>query len=249
METKNQTYTPFVTELSCFSFLCSTDSEVTQRLKYTNKILLPESVLYSLRENDKLEFPLFFKVYNTQTKYGHVCGVEEFTAPPGVCHVPYQLMADISVNEGDTIGIELMNVPEGDFVKLRFHKSDFSKLSNPKVIMEKIMSSDYPVLTKGQTIVLYYKEIDKTYHVDIVDTKPTEVIKIINTNLNVDFDKALDYKEDEPPCPSVTPSFVTPPTRNVVQSVVRDVSGNLKKFKNTGDFAPFSGTGYRLGSS
>ena len=109
MEAKNQTFIPFATELSCFSFLCSTDSEVTQRLKYTNKILLPESVLYSLRENDKLEFPLFFKVYNTQTKYGHVCGVEEFTAPPGVCHVPYQLMADISVNEGDTLIVDVTN--------------------------------------------------------------------------------------------------------------------------------------------
>lgn len=249
METKDENFTPFTSELSCFSFLCSTDSEVTKRLKYTNKILLPESILYSLRENDKLEFPLFFKVYNTQTNYGHVCGVEEFTAPPGVCHVPYQLMADISVNEGDTIGIELMNVPEGDFVKLRFHKSDFAKLSNTKVIMEKIMSSDYPVLTQGQTIVLYYKELDKTYHVDIVETKPTEIIKIINTNLNVDFDKALDYKE-EPPCPAVEPSFVPLPTNQLIPGNVRDVSGNLKKFKtHSNGFVPFSGTGYRLGSS
>ena len=67
MESKEQTFTSFVTELSCFSFLCSNDSDVTQRLKYTNKILLPESVLYSLHqneENNELEFPLFFKVYN-----------------------------------------------------------------------------------------------------------------------------------------------------------------------------------------
>ena len=35
--------------------------------KFANKILLPESVLYSLHqneENNELEFPLFFKVYN-----------------------------------------------------------------------------------------------------------------------------------------------------------------------------------------
>ena len=59
MESKEQTFTSFVTELSCFSFLCSNDSDVTQRLKYTNKILLPESVLYSLHqneENNELEF-------------------------------------------------------------------------------------------------------------------------------------------------------------------------------------------------
>ena len=65
MESKEQSFTSFVTELSCFSFLCSNDSDVTQRLKYTNKILLPESVLYSLHqneENNELEFPLFFKV-------------------------------------------------------------------------------------------------------------------------------------------------------------------------------------------
>jgi len=235
--------TMFTTELMCFSYLCSSESDVTERLKYTNKILLPESVIYQLRDNENINFPMFFKITNKQTKFGYVCGVEEFTAPPGVCHIPYQVMSDISVIEGDTVIIELIDVPKGDFVKLRFHKSDFAKLSDPKIIMENIMSSDYPVITKGQTIVLNYKELNKTYHVDIVDTKPTEVIKIIDTNLNVDFDKSLDYVE--PPCVSYG-GLKTPTEHNY--KVVRDVSANLNTFKKMKGFIPFSGSGNRLGS-
>lgn len=246
--TESKVDTMFQTDLMCFSYLCSSNSDATQRLKYTNKILLPESVIYELKDNEDVTFPMFFKVTNKETKFGCVCGVEEFTAPPGVCHIPYQIMSEISVNEGETVNIELMDVPKGDFVKLRFHKSDFSKLSDPKIIMEKIMSSDYPVITKGQTIVLNYKELDKTYHVDIVDTKPTEVIKIINTNLNVDFDKSLDYVETPPPPCVAYGGLKTPPVEFASNYKVKDISANLNTFKKTKGFVPFSGTGYRLGS-
>ena len=247
--TESKVDTMFQTDLMCFSYLCSSNSDATQRLKYTNKILLPESVIYELKDNEDVTFPMFFKVTNKETKFGCVCGVEEFTAPPGVCHIPYQIMSEISVTEGETVNIELIDVPKGDFVKLRFHKSDFSKLSDPKIIMEKIMSSDYPVITKGQTIVLNYKELNKIYHVDIIDTKPTEVIKIIDTNLNVDFDKSLDYVETPPPPCVAYGGLKTPPVEFASNyKVVKDISANLNAFKKTKGFVPFSGTGYRLGS-
>jgi len=236
-ETKANDY---ITQLMCFSYLCSSESDVTNRLKYTNKILLPESVLFALKEDiEDLEFPLFFKVSNTETKFGHVCGVEEFSAPPGVCHIPYQVMADISVKEGNTVNIELICPPKGNYVKFRFHTSEFSKLENPKVILEKIISSDYPVITQGQTIILNYQDLGKIYHIDVLETKPTEVIQIINTNLNVDFDKPFDYKEseDNPPCPSNNLPFP-------------DVSENFKIFRpHANGFIPFSGKGFRLGTS
>lgn len=39
----------FTTTLLCFSYACSSQSEeLTSRVKYSNKILLPSSVLYSI---------------------------------------------------------------------------------------------------------------------------------------------------------------------------------------------------------
>ena len=37
--------------------------------------------------------------------------------------------------------------PKGDFVNLRLHNSkEFSKLSDPKAVLENIISGDYPVV-------------------------------------------------------------------------------------------------------
>lgn len=251
-ETKENTYTK---TLLCFSYACSSKPEVSARLNHSNKICLPESILYEIKEKD-IEFPLFFRVKNKITQYGSVCGVEEFTSPPGVCHLPYQIMTDICVEEGTEVELELVIPPKGDFVKLRFHTSDFAKLSNPKVIMEKIMSKDYPVLTRGQTIVLNYTDLNKTYRVDIMETKPTEVIQIINTNLNVDFAPSLDSKRDEISNQNeeknvvISPSDVMIDDENVYNGpIINSREELLKKYKQwSNGFIPFSGRGYRLGN-
>lgn len=230
-------------ELICFSYMCSSESDVTNRLKYTNKILLPESVLYNIKESDEIKFPLFFKISNKQTLFGQVCGVEEFSAPPGVCHVPYQVMSEISVQEGDAVKIELICPPGGTYVKFQFHQSKYLKMEDPKSVLEKIISSDYPVITQGQTIVLNDPTLNTLHYVNIVETQPTEVIQIINTNLNVDFDKPLDYKEPE--SKSCCENVVLP-NENVK---LRDVSEQMKVYKPwSNGFVPFSGKGHRLGS-
>ena len=55
--------------LTCFSFTCSASPEETQKLlKYSNKILLPPSMLHKINERDDVEFPLFFKVINPNYK-------------------------------------------------------------------------------------------------------------------------------------------------------------------------------------
>ena len=58
----------FKTNLSCFSFTCSTQpEELTKRLKSSNKILLPPSVLYKLNQQQDLsDNIMFFKVSNKE---------------------------------------------------------------------------------------------------------------------------------------------------------------------------------------
>ena len=52
------------------------------------------------------------------------------------------------------------------------------------------MSSDYPVVTQGQTI-RFIRDLNKVFMMDIVETKPSEVIEILNADINVDLIKHL----------------------------------------------------------
>ena len=232
-------------ELLCFSYACSSQNpEMIEKLKHSNKILLPESLLFELtKENhDSLDNKMYFKVSHTETGYGEVCGVHEFSAPPGVVHLPYHIMNSCSIGEGTNVKIELVAPPKGSFIKLRLHNSkEFSKLSDPKAVLEKIMSSDYPVVTQGQTIAIHYRDLNKVFMMDIVETKPSEVIEILNADINVDFDKALDYEEPKP-----EPQAAWSESK----SQARDISSNLSNYKiNTDyDMKRFPGTGHRLGS-
>tara|TARA_R110001592_G_scaffold784_1_gene4163 strand:- start:781 stop:1437 length:657 start_codon:yes stop_codon:yes gene_type:complete len=216
-----------------------------EKLKHSNKILLPESLLFELtKENhDSLDNKMYFKVSHTETEYGEVCGVHEFSAPPGVVHLPYHIMNSCSIGEGTNVKIELVAPPKGDFVKLRLHNSkEFSKLSDPKAVLEKIMSQDYPVVTQGQTIAIHYPELDKVFMIDIVETQPTEIIEILNSDINVDFDIALDYDEAEN-------TAGNPVEANESKSQGRDVSSSVANYKLTYDMERFPGKGNRLGSN
>ena len=234
-------------ELLCFSYACSAQNpEMIEKLKHSNKILLPESLLFELTKDnhDSLDNKLYFKISHLETGYGEVCGVHEFSSPPGVVHLPYHIMNSCSIGEGTNVKVELVSPPKGSFIKLRLHNSkEFSKLSNPKAVLEKIMSNDYPVVTQGQTIAIHYTELNKVFMMDIVETKPSEVIEILNADINVDFDKALDYVEPEP----------TPPVQEAWSESKSAISSSRvipRNYKTTVDYdmKRFPGVGHRLGS-
>ena len=48
-------------------------------------------------------------------------------------------MNDICVEQGENVELELIVPPNGDFM-VQFHTSEFAKLTNPKAVLEKIMS-------------------------------------------------------------------------------------------------------------
>ena len=101
-QTPNNDNNAFTTTLLCFSYTCSSQSEeLTSRVKYSNKILLPPSVLYNINNhhsssqtenNDAFNDVMFFKIKNLENEITEVCGVQEFSAPPGVVHIPYHIM-------------------------------------------------------------------------------------------------------------------------------------------------------------
>ena len=184
------------TTLMCFSYACSSQSEeLIQRVKYSNKILLPPSVLHQLQDNTNT---MFFKITNVENSFGQVCGVQEFTAPPGVVLVPYHILDGLGLTDGSTVNIDLSTPPDGSYIKLQPHKTEFIELPDPKALLEKALSVNYPVVTEGHTITIQNPENDKVYHIDIVKTEPSPIIKIIDVNINVDFEAPLDYVPPPP---------------------------------------------------
>lgn len=126
------------------------------------------------------------------------------------------------IKEGDFGVVKYTSLPKGTYVKLQPHTTDFLDVSNPKAVwvhwvantkfivrifiilraliltwrLERVLRS-YSCLTTGGTIVLPYN--DKKYYVDIVETKPSAAVCIIETDCEVDFAPPLDYKEPEYP--------------------------------------------------
>lgn len=60
---------------------------------------------------------------------------------------------------------------------------------------------NFSCLTTGDSIMVAYN--NKKYYIDIVETKPSNAISIIETDCEVDFAPPLDYKEPEPVKPAV----------------------------------------------
>jgi hypothetical protein len=69
--------------------------------------------------------------------------------------------------------------------------------------------------------------------IDIVKTQPTEIIEILNADINVDFDIALDYEEAEEP----------------IEELKDEQEDKIENYKITHDLKRFPGKGNRLGST
>ena len=108
------------------------------------------------------------------------------------------------------------------------------------------MSKDYTVVTEGQTIEIYYEALKKTFRIDIVKAEPAEIISIINTDLNVDFDTPRDYVEPKKPSPPPSPKIPSPGhMQNKIIS--RQTQIESMRSPTSKQFVPFSGKGRRLG--
>ena len=243
--------------LMCFSLACSNKPQhIIDRVKYSNKIFLPESMLFQYKQE---KFPLYFKL--THPSYGVSCvvGVEEFTGPPGCFNVPLRIMDHLLITEGENINVQICHPLKGTHLKLKPRKTAFIELLDPKAILEKFLSKDYPVISLGETICINY--LDTLYHIDVVGCEPGNSIDILNTDVNLDFEAPADYVEPEKKVaaepaavpaaePAAEPVAHVPCNMKLASSPIVKKSA-LKKFQTNCDlgFVPFSGSGNRLGDN
>ncbi|XP_057449207.1 uncharacterized protein LOC130740573 [Lotus japonicus] len=158
---------------------------------------MPPSALYQL-VNLHMEYPMLFELRNPSAEKVTHCGVLEFTADEGMICIPNWMMENMHLKEGDTVNMRSASLVKGNFVKLQPHTKDFLDISNPKAMLETSLRN-YSCLTTGDTIMIAYN--NKKYYIDVVETKPSPAVSIIETDCEVDFAQPLDYEEPEKQLP------------------------------------------------
>ncbi|XP_022752731.1 ubiquitin recognition factor in ER-associated degradation protein 1-like [Durio zibethinus] len=167
---------------------------------------MPPSALHRLASLH-VEYPMLFELTNAPAERISHCGVLEFVADEGLIYVPYWMMENMLLQEGDIVQVKNASLPKGTYVKLQPHANDFLDISNPKAILETALRN-YSCLTIGDTIMVPYN--NKKYYINIVETKPTPAVSIIETDCEVDFAPPLDCKEPEKPAPSLRSNNIAP---------------------------------------
>ncbi|KAF8651668.1 hypothetical protein HU200_063179 [Digitaria exilis] len=171
-----------------------------------DKVIMPPSALDRLASLH-IEYPMLFELHNDSTQRISHCGVLEFVAEEGMIIMPYWMMQNMLLQEGDTVRVKNATLPKGTYVKLQPHTTDFLDISNPKAILEKTLRN-FSCLTTGDSIMVAYN--NKQYYIDIVETKPASAVSIIETDCEVDFAPPLDYKEPEKPQQPTIPASKAP---------------------------------------
>ncbi|KAJ9698457.1 hypothetical protein PVL29_007509 [Vitis rotundifolia] len=204
------------------------------QLELGDKIIMPASALDLLTKLE-ISFPMLFKLKNPASGRVTHCGVLEFTAEECTMHLPSWMMENLLLEEGDMVKVKNVSLPAGTYMQLQPHTKNFLDITNPRAMLETKLRS-FSCLTTGDTIVIDYN--NKKFYIDIVDTKPSAAVCIIDTDCEVDFAPPLDYEEAEEPKPSNLSSKTKSRESSETQS--EELATKLIKFK------PFTGSARRL---
>jgi len=230
-------------------------------LESCGKIILPSSALGNLARLH-IDYPMLFSLSNPKNsgKKTH-CGVLEFTAEEGFCYVPYWMMQNLLIDEGEYITVASINLPKGKYVKMQPLNSSFLDIANPRAVLE-ICLRNFSCFTKGDIIPIDYNK--KTYKFSIVEVKPENAVSIVETDIHLDFAPPLDYQNSDnadlvqQPSTSSLKGIEISETQKKKQKMQdneqKEENNNSNLYKTEGStkssqFKVFSGAGYTLRSN
>jgi len=95
--------------------------------------MLPTSALHELSRL-KISYPMTFMISNPMMNKKSYCGVLEFSADEGMCHIPDWMMDNLLVEDGSEIILRSVNLKKGTFIKIQPHETKFIDLANPKAM-------------------------------------------------------------------------------------------------------------------
>jgi ubiquitin fusion degradation protein 1 len=177
-------YTPrerstFESHYFCFSMAVIDRVE----LESGDKILLPASALRELASMN-VQYPMLFELRNPAKGKSTHCGVLEFSAEEGKAILPFWMMQNLQVDQGDRLVVKNVSIPKATYVKFRPLDESFLDLSNPRVVLEKALRT-YSCLTEGDVISVEYD--GSQYPLEVLELKPQKAVSIIETDCEVDF--------------------------------------------------------------
>ena len=161
----------FADQFRCHSvsLLAAEQQRDADRLEYSDKIILPPSCLEKLAHLE-VSYPMMFEITNPRYLARQLhCGVLEFIAQEGMVYLPFWIMENMHLSEGDVIHLRSASIPKGSFVKLQPQTTDFIHISNPKAVLERSLGS-FSALTKGETFRILYNK--KKYDIGVVEVRP-----------------------------------------------------------------------------
>lgn len=185
----------------CFpsSFYAAQKAQVDpESYENSDRILLPPSAMQLLAQL-KIDYPMLFELIpHNGAKHLH-CGVLEFVAEEGFVYVPFWMMENMQLEEGDLLTVRNASLDKGTFVKFRPQSKSFIELSNPRAVLERTLSK-FACLTKNQTIRIFYN--NKTYDIDVYEIKASgnravDAVSIIEADINLEFEAPADYVEPD----------------------------------------------------
>ncbi|XVF75935.1 hypothetical protein PTKIN_Ptkin13bG0227200 [Pterospermum kingtungense] len=183
-------YNSFKRCYSCFPL----SSVGKTHMEMGDKIIMPHEALMDLVATE-ISMPMQFEIQNQSTGRVSHCGVLEFTSDKeDAVFLPDWMMKNMQLQEGDSLFMKNKRLEKGTFAKLQPHTSDLLGISNPKAVLEEKLQK-FSCLTMGDTIKISHES--KDFYINIVETKPSAAINIIDVDCEVDFAPPLDYKEPE----------------------------------------------------
>ncbi|ETN59006.1 ubiquitin fusion degradation protein 1 homolog [Anopheles aquasalis] len=183
---------PFNTTYKCYSVSMLPGNE-RQDVENGGKIIMPPSALDQLTRLNVV-YPMLFKLTNSKINRVTHAGVLEFVADEGKIYIPYWMMRNLLLEEGDFVEIECVSIPVATYSKFEPQSVEFLDITNPKAVLENCLRN-FACLTTGDLIAIKYN--NTTYELSVLETKPGPAVTIIECDMNVEFAAPVGYKEPE----------------------------------------------------
>ncbi|XP_045585990.2 ubiquitin recognition factor in ER-associated degradation protein 1-like [Procambarus clarkii] len=180
---------PFNTHYRCYSVSMFPGDK--QAVEKGGRIIMPPSALAVLTRHT-IVYPMLFKLTNQRANRHTHCGVLEFVADEGKVYIPYWMMRNLLLGEGDLVHIESQSLPVATFSKLEPQSVEFLDITNPKAVLENTMRN-FACLTLDDVIVFNYNE--RIYEMRVLEVKPGNAVSIIECDMNVEFAPPIGYQE------------------------------------------------------
>jgi hypothetical protein len=175
------------------------------QLEHSNKILLPSTVLAELSKYDNIVYPLIFQVDGAND----LLGIADFVDDIDVAYIPNRVFKKIllasgidNVDQPISIGLKLHNqeIARGEKTLLRAHDPNFLEIDDHQSYLQLHLQQFYSILQEGEILELPAPDFlgyppDTFIKIDVLKTYPESSILITDTNLVIDFEEPLNYKE------------------------------------------------------